>query len=53
LDALLQTPQWHNIVASAVLEPLKTIRQRAVAEHANRTATSKVDFYTMVRGENA
>ena len=53
LDALLQTPQWHGVITAAVLEPLKNLRQLAVAEHATRTATSKVDFYTMVRGENA
>ena len=50
-DALIQTSQYSDTVEAKVLTPL---RARVVAEHqrkAAETAATKVDFYTLVRGE--
>jgi alpha-D-ribose 1-methylphosphonate 5-triphosphate synthase subunit PhnG len=50
-DALIQTADHADAVEAQVLAPL---RQRIVAERqrkAAETAATRVDFYTMVRGE--
>ena len=51
-DALIQTDEFADAVEAKVLTPLRarveTDRQRAAAQ----TAATKVDFYTLVRGEN-
>jgi alpha-D-ribose 1-methylphosphonate 5-triphosphate synthase subunit PhnG len=50
-DALIQTDQFAGAVETQVLAPLRVRidadRQRKAAE----TAATKVDFYTLVRGE--
>ncbi len=50
-DALIQTPDHADMVETKVLAPLRA----AVASERNRkaaeTAATRVDFYTMVRGE--
>lgn len=51
LDALLQVPQWAGPVREQVLEPLLEARTAARAARARKVATTKVDFFTMVRGE--
>ncbi|UGV28849.1 phosphonate C-P lyase system protein PhnG [Rhodopseudomonas boonkerdii] len=51
-DALIQTSQFASAVEAKVLAPL---RMRVVAERKRRaeeTAATKVDFYTLVRGES-
>lgn len=51
-DALIQTPQFADAIEANVLTPL---RARVAAERkrkAEETAATKVDFYTLVRGEN-
>lgn len=51
-DALIQTSQFADTVETQVLTPL---RARVAAERkrkAEETAATKVDFYTLVRGEN-
>jgi alpha-D-ribose 1-methylphosphonate 5-triphosphate synthase subunit PhnG len=51
LDALLQQPERHDEMYRTVLDPLLA-EQIAVREReARRTAATKVDFFTMVRGE--
>lgn len=50
LDALLQT-QAHNDLAARVLTPLRTAEAEAREVRAKRAAATKVDFFTMVRGE--
>lgn len=50
-DALIQTSQFADTIEAKVLTPL---RARVLAEHkrkAEETAATKVDFYTLVRGE--
>lgn len=50
-DALIQTSQYSDTIEAKVLAPL---RMRVMAERkrkAAETAATKVDFYTLVRGE--
>jgi alpha-D-ribose 1-methylphosphonate 5-triphosphate synthase subunit PhnG len=50
-DALIQSPRYAATIETQVLPPL---RARVVAERkrkAEETAATKVDFYTLVRGE--
>ncbi len=50
-DALMQSPDRRDAIEAAVLAPL---RQRITAERlrvAAETAATRVDFYTLVRGE--
>jgi alpha-D-ribose 1-methylphosphonate 5-triphosphate synthase subunit PhnG len=52
LDALLQDPARRADLEHAIVQPLaaaQAARRRAVAE---RVAPSKVEFFTMVRGED-
>jgi len=39
-------------VRATVLAPLEAAAQAARAQRAARAATTKVDFFTMVRGED-
>ena len=50
-DAVLQDPEWHDDIAERLIEPLATRQQAAKAAQAATVAASKVDFFTMVRGE--
>lgn len=50
-DALLQLPHWHDSVQRDVIEPLIQEREAALRLHAQQTAGSRVDFFTLVRGE--
>ena len=51
-DALLQDESKHAQVDAAVLQPLqkRMAEQRSLAAH--KAAATKVDFFTLVRGEN-
>lgn len=51
-DALLQTGAAPRLTA-AVLEPLQAEAATVRAVRAARAATTKVEFFTMVRGEDA
>lgn len=50
-DAMLQTPHWHDSLHKRLIEPLARSRDDARRERAASTASTRVDFYTMVRGE--
>jgi alpha-D-ribose 1-methylphosphonate 5-triphosphate synthase subunit PhnG len=50
-DALLQSADYAAAVEAEVIAPLRTGLEAARAEQAARTAATKVDFYTLVRGE--
>jgi alpha-D-ribose 1-methylphosphonate 5-triphosphate synthase subunit PhnG len=50
-DALLQDPARHAGIADAVVEPLAAAQAAAKAARAAKVMASKVDFFTMVRGE--
>lgn len=49
-DALLQGARAGEVVAS-VIEPLRTALQGARRQQAGRAEATRVDFFTMVRGE--
>lgn len=51
-DALLQTERA-RAVETGLLEPLKTEEEARRAARAAKAAATKVDFFTMVRGEDA
>ena len=51
-DALLQSPHWHEQVTCAVLAPLQSARRTRLAQQAEALAQTRVDFFTMDRGEN-
>ena len=50
-DALLQSPEVCEDVRSQVIEPLIGIRQAALEEAAAIAAGTRVEFFTMTRGE--
>jgi alpha-D-ribose 1-methylphosphonate 5-triphosphate synthase subunit PhnG len=50
-DAMLQDPARHDAVAVKVVEPLAAQQQAAKAARSAKVMASKVDFFTMVRGE--
>lgn len=51
IDALMQTDAAAHIRAT-VLEPLQTTAQARKDTRARKAAATKVDFFTMVRGED-
>ena len=51
-DALLQDPAYHDRVMHAVVAPLAAAQGDRRADSARRAAATKVDFFTMVRGDN-
>ena len=51
-DALLQHDDWHDAVDKKVLEPLGAIAQEKREQQQQQAASTKVDFFTMVRGDN-
>ncbi|MEL6814766.1 MAG: phosphonate C-P lyase system protein PhnG, partial [Cyanobacteria bacterium J06598_3] len=50
-DGLLQHRDWHQLMTLEVLEPLGAIAKEENAQKQQRTAATKVDFFTMMRGE--
>jgi alpha-D-ribose 1-methylphosphonate 5-triphosphate synthase subunit PhnG len=50
-DAMLQSPHWRDAVHQHLLVPLTQMRADKRRERAAATASTRVDFYTMVRGE--
>nr|WP_206955693.1 phosphonate C-P lyase system protein PhnG [Trinickia acidisoli] len=50
-DAMLQSARWRKAVTERLLDPLARTRNAARHERAEQTASTRVDFYTMVRGE--
>ncbi len=51
LDALLQDPDQHAFLMDLVIRPLEHIRQKRKAVIAQKIASTRVEFFTMVRGE--
>ena len=51
VDALMQTAQAEDI-QRAILDPLRSEMSEARAARAAKAAATKVDFFTMVRGED-
>ncbi len=52
LDALLQRPEWHSRVQQMVLEPLARALAERNATQAATAAQTRVEFFTMARGED-
>ena len=50
-DALLQAPQRHAGLMARVVEPLARAQADARAATAAKAAATRVEFFTMVRGE--
>ena len=51
-DALIQTDEFADAVEANVLAPLRADIEAERAQQAAQTAATKVDFYTLVRGES-
>lgn len=51
-DALLQNENHHARVATLVLQPLQKLLEERRSLAAHKAAATKVDFFTLVRGEN-
>jgi alpha-D-ribose 1-methylphosphonate 5-triphosphate synthase subunit PhnG len=51
LDALLLDPERQSEVLSAVVRPLSAILCAREAEQKQKTASTKVEFFTMARGD--
>jgi alpha-D-ribose 1-methylphosphonate 5-triphosphate synthase subunit PhnG len=52
LDALLQRPAWHRHVQDIVIAPLMQALNERAAHQAATAAQTRVEFFTMVRGED-
>lgn len=50
-DALVQSPQFAEGVEATVIAPLRAAISAEQQQKAAQTAATRVDFYTMVRGE--
>jgi alpha-D-ribose 1-methylphosphonate 5-triphosphate synthase subunit PhnG len=50
-DALIQTPDHAGAIEAEVLAPLRAAIVSERSRNASETAATRVDFYTMVRGE--
>jgi alpha-D-ribose 1-methylphosphonate 5-triphosphate synthase subunit PhnG len=50
-DAMIQSSDHADTVETSVLAPLRAAVAAARQQKAAETAATKVDFYTMVRGE--
>lgn len=51
-DALIQASDFRSDIEQAVIVPLRQELAAARAKQAAETAATRVDFYTLVRGEN-
>ena len=51
-DALCQDETRREMIEQQILKPLRKAEQEADARQAEETAATKVDFFTMVRGED-
>jgi len=52
-DALWQCAEQRTAVERSVIEPLRARQQERLARSREDTAATKVDFFTLVRGDNA
>ena len=52
IDAMLQQPEYHDLVHHHIIAPLAEMREADRQQRAREVASSKVDFFTLVRGEN-
>lgn len=52
IDALMQNGQSYEVLNSQLIEPLAALKHKRDSLRAKEVASSKVDFFTMVRGED-
>lgn len=52
LDGLLQADQYHVVIFAQIISPLAADKQAERELRQHEVASSKVDFFTMVRGED-
>ena len=52
-DALWQSGRFRDALERAVLAPIRARLEREQAERERDTAATRVDFFTLVRGEDA
>lgn len=52
LDALLQQPETRQLLEEMIITPLAAWRDEQRQLRAREIASSKVDFFTLVRGDN-
>jgi alpha-D-ribose 1-methylphosphonate 5-triphosphate synthase subunit PhnG len=50
-DALLQDPQHHDALQCSLIAPLARLQGQARTQTQQAVASSKVEFFTFVRGE--
>ena len=50
-DGLLQHQDWHAQVQENIIEPLQAIIRQQSQQKQQQTAATKVDFFTLLRGE--
>lgn len=53
LDALLQQTSTCEQIQQHIIAPLAALRQEKLTQRAREIASSRVDFFTLVRGDNA
>jgi len=51
-DAMLQLDNWTESLERSLIAPLIAAREEQLRKRAKKTARTKVDFFTLVRGEN-
>lgn len=51
-DALLQLPEYHTALSKSLLKPIEKELERKKRMKAGEINATKVDFFTMVRGED-
>lgn len=51
-DAMLQTPEWHDRLQSQIVHPLATARREKREAALKKANATKVNFFTMTRGED-
>ncbi len=52
VDAMMQDSRHKESVGQTILKPLYSRRMEALKQSRSKTAATKVDFFTMVRGED-
>ncbi|MBJ3782884.1 phosphonate C-P lyase system protein PhnG [Enterobacter asburiae] len=53
IDALLQEPPYFQTLMETLIAPLEADRASRIAARQAEVNTSRVDFFTLVRGDNA
>jgi alpha-D-ribose 1-methylphosphonate 5-triphosphate synthase subunit PhnG len=53
LDALLQKGEQRAKLLATVIEPLRQLQAQRRLDRSRKAASTKVEFFTMVRGENS